>query len=73
MLDTTFFASFIMNTQDIWHFITTQGAELGIKLATAIVAWIVGRWLIALAVGLLGKVFERGGASTPRWRTTSSR
>ena len=50
-----------MNTQDIWHFITTQGAELGIKLATAIVAWIVGRWLIALAVGLLGKVFERGG------------
>lgn len=50
-----------MNTQDIWHFITTQGAELGIKLATAIVAWIVGRWLIGLAVGLMGKIFERGG------------
>ena len=50
-----------MNTQDIWHFITTQGAELGIKLVTAIVAWVVGRWLIALAVGLLGKMLERGG------------
>lgn len=49
-----------MNTQDIWQFITTQGVDFGIKLVTAIVAWIVGRWLIALAVGLLGKVFERG-------------
>ena len=38
-----------MNTQDILHFITTQGAEFGLKLLTAIVAWIVGRWLINLA------------------------
>ncbi len=49
-----------MNTQDIWQFISTQGAELGIKLATAIVAWVVGRWLIALATGLIGKILERG-------------
>lgn len=49
-----------MNTQDIWQFISTQGAELGIKLATAIVAWVVGRWLIALARGLIGKILERG-------------
>jgi small conductance mechanosensitive channel len=50
-----------MNTQDIWLFITTQGVDFGIKLLTAIVAWIIGRWLIAVAVGLMGKVFERGG------------
>ncbi len=50
-----------MNTQDIWHFLTTQGADFGIKLLTAIVAWIVGRWLINLAVNLIGKGFERGG------------
>ena len=62
-----------MNTQEIWHFISTQGTDLGIKLLTAIVAWIVGRWLIALAVGLMGKVFERGGKIDARWRTTSSR
>jgi len=49
-----------MNTQDIWHFFTTQGTEFGIKLLTAIVAWIVGRWLIALAVALMGKVLARG-------------
>ena len=50
-----------MNTQEIWHFITTQGTDLGIKLATAIVAWVVGRWLIALATGLMGKLLARGG------------
>ncbi|MCA0324783.1 MAG: mechanosensitive ion channel family protein [Proteobacteria bacterium] len=50
-----------MNTQDIWTFLTTHGVEFGIKLATAIVAWIIGRWLIGLAVMLMGKVFERGG------------
>ena len=50
-----------MNTQDIWNFITTQGVDFGIKLLTAIVAWIIGRWLINLAVGLIGKAFRRGG------------
>ena len=49
-----------MNAQEILHFITTQGAEFGIKLLTAIVAWLVGRWLIGLAVKLLGKIFQRG-------------
>lgn len=50
-----------MNTQEIWIFLTTQGADFGIKLLTAIAAWIIGRWLISLAVGLMGKIFERGG------------
>ena len=39
-----------MNAQEIWQFISTQGAEFGIKLLTAIAAWVVGRWLISLAV-----------------------
>mgnify|MGYP000844081489 CR=1 FL=1 len=50
-----------MNTQDIWHFLTTQGVDFGIKLVTAIAAWIVGRWLINMAVNLMGKLLERGG------------
>lgn len=49
-----------MNAQEIWQFISPQGAEFGIKLLTAIAAWVVGRWLISLAVRLMGKVFERG-------------
>ena len=49
-----------MNAQEIWQFISTQGAEFGIKLLTAIAAWVVGRWLISLAVRLMGKVFVRG-------------
>ena len=35
--------------------------DFGIKPLTAIVAWIIGRWLINLAVGLIGKAFRRGG------------
>ena len=50
-----------MNTQDIWIFVSTQGMDFGIKLLTAIAAWIIGRWLIGLAVNLLGKLFARGG------------
>ena len=49
-----------MNAQEIWQFLSTQGAEFGIKLLTAIAAWVVGRWLISLAVRLMGKVFVRG-------------
>ena len=49
-----------MNTNDLWHFITTQGTDFAIKLLTAIAAWIIGRWLIGLAVTLLGKLMARG-------------
>lgn len=49
-----------MNGQEIMHFLSTQGAEFGIKLLSAIAAWVVGRWLISLAVKLMAKIFERG-------------
>jgi len=50
-----------MNTADIWQFLTTQGTDFAIKLATAIAAWVIGRWLINLATGLMGKLLQRGG------------
>ena len=49
-----------MNAQEIMHFLSTQGAEFGIKLLSAIAAWVVGRWLVGLAVKLMAKIFERG-------------
>ncbi|WP_298429622.1 mechanosensitive ion channel family protein [Ottowia sp.] len=50
-----------MNSQEIWTFITTQGVDFVIKLAGALVAWVIGRWLIGLAVSLMGKLMARGG------------
>ena len=50
-----------MNAREVWQYLSTQGAELGIKRVTAIVAWVVGRWPIGLAATLIGKVIERGG------------
>jgi small conductance mechanosensitive channel len=50
-----------VNTEVIWNFLTTQGADFGLKVLGAIAAWIVGRWLIGLVVSLLGKAFAGGG------------
>ncbi|WP_291013135.1 mechanosensitive ion channel family protein [Hydrogenophaga sp.] len=49
-----------MNTDVILNFLTTQGADFALKILGAIVAWIIGRWLIGLATRLMGKALERG-------------
>lgn len=54
-----------MNIETIWNFLTTQGADFGLKIVGAIAAWVVGRWLIGLALKLLGKAFQRGGKIDP--------
>ena len=50
-----------MNSEAIWTFLTTQGADFGLKLLGALAAWIIGRWLIAMALRLLNAAFQRGG------------
>ena len=50
-----------MNVEVIWNFITTQGADFGLKILGALAAWIVGRWLIGVALKLMGAAFRRGG------------
>ncbi len=54
-----------MNIEVIWQFLTTQGADFGLKVVGAIAAWIVGRWLIGLALRLMAKAFQRGGKIDP--------
>lgn len=49
-----------MNMEVIWTFLSTQGADFGLKILGAIAAWIVGRWLIALAVRLIAAALEKG-------------
>jgi small conductance mechanosensitive channel len=49
-----------VNTDVILNFLTTQGADFALKIVGAIVAWIIGRWLIGLATRLMGKALERG-------------
>jgi small conductance mechanosensitive channel len=51
---------FIMNMEVVWNFLSTQGADFGLKILGAIAAWVVGRWLIALAVRLIGAALEKG-------------
>ncbi len=49
-----------MDTAAIWTFLSTQGADFGLKVLGALVAWFVGRWLIRLAMRLLGTALHRG-------------
>lgn len=49
-----------MNLEAILTFLSTQGADFGLKILGAIVAWVAGRWLIGLAVRLIGAGLERG-------------
>ncbi len=50
-----------MNSEVIWTFLSTQGADFGLKLLGALAAWIIGRWLIGLALRLMGAALNRGG------------
>jgi small conductance mechanosensitive channel len=49
-----------MNMEVVWNFLSTQGADFGLKILGAIAAWVVGRWLIAMAVRLIGAALEKG-------------
>jgi small conductance mechanosensitive channel len=54
-----------MNSEVIWTFLSTQGADFGLKILGALAAWVIGRWLISMALRLLGVAFQRGGKIDP--------
>lgn len=49
-----------MNIQSLIDFIGTRGTDFGLKLIGALLAWIIGRWIIGIVSGLIRKVLERG-------------
>jgi small conductance mechanosensitive channel len=50
-----------MNIESIMNTVSTNGVEIGIKIAGAIAMWIIGRWLIKFVMKFLAQAFERGG------------
>lgn len=50
----------MLNTEAIWQFLSTQGMDFGLKVLAAIAAWVVGRWLISLALRLFSAALLRG-------------
>jgi hypothetical protein len=48
-----------MNWERIWETVGTQLTAFGLKMAGAIAVWIVGRWLIGLAIRLLSGALTR--------------
>jgi small conductance mechanosensitive channel len=49
-----------MNVEAIMTFLSTQGADFGLKLLGALAAWIVGRWIIGLALAGFNRAVARG-------------
>ena len=45
--------------QSAWGYLSTQGVDIGLKIVGAIVAWVIGRWLIGMATRAMGAVMER--------------
>ncbi|NDZ12638.1 mechanosensitive ion channel protein MscS [Variovorax sp. WS11] len=54
-----------MNTEAIWVFLSTQGADFGLKIIGALLVWAIGRWLIGLAQRLVAAALERGKRMDP--------
>lgn len=54
-----------MNTEAVWTFLSTQGVDFGLKVLGALAAWLVGRWLINLALRFVRLAFERGRRIDP--------
>lgn len=50
----------MLNTDAVWQFIATQGADFGLKILAALAAWIIGRWIIGIAVRIFSKALEAG-------------
>jgi small conductance mechanosensitive channel len=48
-----------------WAFVTTQGVDFGLKVLGAIAAWIIGRWLIRIALRMAGAALQRGRSLDP--------
>ena len=49
-----------MNVEAIVTFLSTEGADFALKIAAALAAWIIGRWLIGLVLHGFGALLERG-------------
>lgn len=49
-----------MNVETVTNFLSTQGVDFALKLVGALVAWIIGRWIIGLVVRAFSIVVTRG-------------
>ena len=49
-----------MNKEAIVDFVSTQGADFALKLLGALVAWVVGRWIIGLVIKAFGAAMAAG-------------
>jgi len=50
-----------MNIDTIMEFVSTRGVDIGINLISAILIWMIGRWIIKKVTALVGAGLSRSG------------
>ena len=55
----------MLNVEAVITFLSTQGVDFGLKILGALAAWVVGRWLIGLALRAFGAALDRGKKVDP--------
>jgi small conductance mechanosensitive channel len=54
-----------LNTEQIMAWLTTKGADFGLKVLAAIAVWIIGRWIIGMVLKLIEKAINKTGKIEP--------
>jgi small conductance mechanosensitive channel len=53
------------NVDSVLQFLSTRGLDIGLKIIGAILAWIIGRWVIGMVIDLLKKALQRNNKLEP--------
>ncbi len=54
-----------MNLDTVWTFLSNEGVQFASKMAGALATWVVGRWLIGVAIRILGAGLKAGNKVDP--------
>jgi small conductance mechanosensitive channel len=54
-----FIAANAMNAEALLTFLSTNLIEVGLKILAAIAFWVIGRWLIRIAINIMSRWFKR--------------
>lgn len=54
-----------MNLDTVWTFLSNEGVQFASKMAGALAAWVVGRWLIGIAIRILAAGLKAGNKVDP--------
>ena len=50
-----------MTVEKIFDFLANEGLSFSMKIFAALAAWVIGRWIINMVIGLIGSLIQKSG------------